>query len=292
MFPFNQTRLIKNAYSPRDASVIDLEFPNEEVFTTWFRKQNKVIEWNSHKNTNASKADEKLSESRAEQLSKRGRPVTVEWTKIFSCSFSSSPRIKPEPEEKEKRSSFKSTRKVGCKASIKAQKKFSGDEIFVKFNNIHTGHDLSTLDTWSQSSLSPATRACLQNVVGTGMDWKKFIRMTRDDCEKLELLGSENLESGTGVEVPEILRINYQDFYNYRRKQLTNTRQLHPNYWQSLLEYTRLVTEAGGIAILDDVLGDKVDKYNVSYFAFCSSWQIEVILKYESILFLDSTHNV
>ena len=66
MLPFNQTRLIQNAYSPRDASVIDLEFPNEEVFTTWFREQNEVIEWNSHKNTNASKADEKLSESRAE----------------------------------------------------------------------------------------------------------------------------------------------------------------------------------------------------------------------------------
>ncbi|KAI0999267.1 hypothetical protein K3495_g8929 [Podosphaera aphanis] len=124
------------------------------------------------------------------------------------------------------------------------------------------------------------------------MDWKTFKRMTRDDREKLELLGSEKLESDTRVEVPEILRINYQDFYNYRRKQMTNTRQLHPNCWQNLLEYTRLVTEAGGIAILDDVPEDKVDEYNVFYFAFCSSWQIEVILKYNSILFLDSTHNV
>ena len=140
--------------------------------------------------------------------------------------------------------------------------------------------------------LSPTTRACLQNVVSIGMDWKTFKRMTRDDCEKLELLGSEKPESGTKVELPEILRINYQDFYNYRRKQLTNTRQLHPNCWQSLLEYTRLVTEAGGIAVLDDVPENKVDKYNFFYFAFCSSWQIEVILKYNSILFLDPTYNL
>ncbi|KAI1003888.1 hypothetical protein K3495_g4322 [Podosphaera aphanis] len=34
MLPFNPTRLIENAYSPRDASVIDFEFPNEETFTT------------------------------------------------------------------------------------------------------------------------------------------------------------------------------------------------------------------------------------------------------------------
>ncbi|KAI1007824.1 hypothetical protein K3495_g395 [Podosphaera aphanis] len=129
-------------------------------------------------------------------------------------------------------------------------------------------------------------------MVGIGMDWKTFKRMTRDDCEELKLLGSEKLESGTRVEVPEILRINYQNFYNYRRKQMTNTRQLHPNCWQSLLEYTRLVTEAGVIVILDDVPEDKVDEYNVFCFAFCSSWQIEVILKYNSILFLDSTHNV
>ncbi|KAI0999265.1 hypothetical protein K3495_g8930 [Podosphaera aphanis] len=100
MLPFNQTRLIENGYSPRDASVIDLEFPNEESFMTWFREQNEVNEWNSHKNTNASKVDEKLFESRAEQLSKRGRPVTVESTKIFSCSFSGIPRIKLEPKEK------------------------------------------------------------------------------------------------------------------------------------------------------------------------------------------------
>ncbi|KAI0993130.1 hypothetical protein K3495_g15054 [Podosphaera aphanis] len=155
----------------------------QEMLQTWFREQNEVIGWNSHENTTATKADEKLSESKAEQLSKRGRPVTVQWTKILSCAFSGTPRIKPEPEEKEKRSSSKSTRKVGCKASIKAQKKFSGDKIFVKFNNIHTGHDLNTLDTWTQSRLSPATRAWLQNVVGTGMDWKTFKRMTRDDCE-------------------------------------------------------------------------------------------------------------
>ena len=212
--------------------------------------------------------------------------------KIFNCSFCGGPKIKPEPEHPEKRTVFKPTRKVGCKASIKAQKKFSGEKIFVNFNNVHTGHELNTLKTWTQSRLSPATRAWLQNVVATGIDWKTFKRMTRDESDKLELLGSVSLDAGTQLEVPEILRVSYQDFYNFRRKEINQTRQLHPNCWQSLIEYINLIISAGGIATLEDVPEDRLDGIKVFCFAFCSSWQIEVLQKYSSILFLDSTHNV
>ena len=55
--------------------------------------------------------------------------------------------------------------------------------------------------------------------------------------------------------------------------------------------YSRMIQKEGGISLLDTISEDEFDGNKAFVFAFCSSWQVGVFQKYNSIVFLDSTHN-
>ena len=156
MLLFSQTRHLGTPSIETESLLVKLEFSNVESFCRWLRTENEIVEWNLTRLRSATNSDQKLPEGTNEMVTKKGRPRTVEWTKNFTCSFGGTPRARSG--ESSQRTITKPSRKVGCMAKIKAQKKFSCDTIYVTFLNQHSGHSLNTLKTWTWSRMSSATR--------------------------------------------------------------------------------------------------------------------------------------
>lgn len=79
-------------------------------------------------------------------------PVTVEWAEenmsrsggIPKCGFA--PVLKIDNKEAAKRVTSKLYRKLWCKASIKAQKTFWDNQIYVSFDNSHSDYTINSLE--------------------------------------------------------------------------------------------------------------------------------------------------
>lgn len=98
----------------------------------------------------------------------------------------------------------------------------------------------------------PAMRNWLEKAIASGIDWKDSKRMTRNEFENFDFLGGENGEFYGPLAVSDILRINYIYFNNFRRRFLTKTAHLHPDWRQSLSKYAEMITHAVGISTLQD----------------------------------------
>lgn len=289
MLSFSQTRHLHTSSTEIESLLVKLEFPNEESFCRWLRTENEIVEYNLTKVRTAPNSVSKLPEGSIGKSCKRGRPTTTEWTKNYSCSFSGTSKARSEGTSERIRS--RPTRKVGCPAKIKAHKLFSSDTVFVTHHKSHMGHGINDLQTWTSSRMSPATRNWLEKAVASGIEWKDIKRMTRAEVERANFLGGGHEENYRTLVVPEILRISNQDYNNFRRKFLISTAQLDPDCRQSLSKYAEMITQAGGFSIIQDVQEERVTDPEAFLFAFSSNWQVEILCRYHSLLFLDATHN-
>ncbi|RKF60675.1 hypothetical protein OnM2_048062 [Erysiphe neolycopersici] len=218
-----KARPVENPCDVVISEILHLEFPDKQSFSAWLSSENK-IEWCLRKPKKAPKKIEKHSEASATSNSKRGRPATIEWAEEYRCPFSGTPRIRSKGTAK--RVASKPSRKVGCKASIKAQKMFCDSRIYVLFENCHSGHTPRSMETYCRPRLSPVVSRWLQKVVATGIDWTTFKQMTRPEGDKLGLLDRSRLDISEPIEISDILRITNQDFNNIRRKFFTQNPQL------------------------------------------------------------------
>ena len=266
MLPFKQNRTIENILDGDFAPVTNLEFRDGEFFLVWLAAQHEIVKWNSGKKRMASRSDEKLPEGTAVKKSKAGRPVTLEWSKVFTCSFSGTPRSNSD--DTKKRIVSKPSRKIGCKASIKIQKKVGDERIFVVYNNSHTGHSLNSFQSWTQSRLSPKTSEWLKQVVATGINWEMFKKMSRAEGENIDFLRIASLGLGQSIEIPEMLRISNKDFYNYQPKFLREAAHLHSECEESLRLYAKMIENASGLATLQDVQEDQIGDEKIYFFLF------------------------
>lgn len=101
-----------------------------------------------------------------------GRPSTINWSKVYACSFGGS--LKVRDEEPKKRAATEPWRKVSCTAKIKVQKKVSDYEIHVSYKYSYNGHNVKSLDTWIRSMLSPNTSEWLGKAVASEIKLELF----------------------------------------------------------------------------------------------------------------------
>lgn len=148
------------------------------------------------------------------------------------------------------------------------QKKIGDEKIFVTFENNHTGHGVSTLDTWCRSRICPAVRVWLEKVVATGIDWTSFKKMTRPQDDQLGFLGIEGISLGQEVEISEIMRISNKDFHNFRQKHVVKSSQLDSDCWKSLSRYAVMISNEGGISTLEKVKEDRIGGEDSFFFSF------------------------
>lgn len=212
----------------------------------------------------------------------------TEWSRYFLCPFSSKNksyvrRAKPRPNQKP-------SIKVGCKASIRATKRFDDPKIRVYYNGNHINHQPDSLESWQRRRLSPVLRNWLKDVVAAGINWEAFKVLAIPNQETLDTLNSGRLRSDEAIRISEMLRINSDDFYNFRRSHRKTLAQYDTDCWKSLLLHSDVIRQEGGLA-----LNTKICRRNGCgddfVFAFCTSWQVSLFRRYQSLLCLDSTHN-
>lgn len=230
--------------------MLDMLFQDEEKFYTWLASQKENFEWSLRTHYDAPKIDGKPLDITFGQKRKAGRPSTIAWSKGYKCPFYNTPKPRHE-DEILKRLVYRPSKKVGCKAYIKAIKILFDKRVFVSFNNFHSGHEVNTLKAWSRSRLSLAARDWLQKMVATGMDWKMFKTLIRPHESQMTGLRTLGVEIGEPVEVSDLIRISNQDFNNSRRKHTKQIAQLNTSRWESLQKYSELIRKEGGIATFE-----------------------------------------
>ena len=183
---------------------------------------------------------------------------------------------------------------MGCKASLRTQKFRNDDKIVVHCKTSHINHDPESLDSLKRQRLPPVVRNWLKEVVKGGTNWEAFKNLIRPSEEMLNSLEIGNEISSTNISIPQMLRVGNREFNNYRRSYLRSKAHLDSDCWTSLCKYQGEIQQMGGLALLEEIgLGlNKISNSEKDFlFAFCTSWQLSIFRRYQSLLCLDSTHN-
>ncbi|RKF60248.1 hypothetical protein OnM2_052080 [Erysiphe neolycopersici] len=105
----------------------------------------------------------------------------------------------------------------------------------VYYNGNHINHQPDSLESWQRRRLSPVLRNWLKDVVAAGINWEAFKVLAIPNQETLDTLNSGRLRSDEAIRISEMLRINSDDFYNFRRSHRKTLAQYDTDCWKSLL---------------------------------------------------------
>ena len=79
-------------------------------------------------------------------------------------------------------------------------------------------------------------------------------------------------------------------FYNFRRNYRKGLAHYDIDTWTSLEKHAVKIQQEGGLSFIEKI-GRRSTNSNKFIFAFCTSWQVDLLRRYSSVPCLDSTHN-
>ncbi|KAI0993902.1 hypothetical protein K3495_g14282 [Podosphaera aphanis] len=184
----------------------------------WLNKQNEIIEWKYH-NQNRSSTQSTSPGTLPLSTKELGRRPTFEWTKVYLCPFNGKPKTFKGVENAGKPT--KASQRVGCKASLRVQKKFDSEKITVTIKGAHSGHILRSNDTRQKMRMTPEVCKWLAKSVATGVGWKGFKETYRPNQQQSEILLAKNLFKNAPAQASDMQRVSNMDFNNFRGNSLS-----------------------------------------------------------------------
>ena len=135
--------------------------------------------------------------------------------KILFCPFPN--RKEPYITRSNPRPQKKPSIKFGCKATMRATKKFDDPRIGANYSGNHHNHQPDSLNSWLKRRLAPEPRSWLKHDVSAGINWEAFKILARPSQETLATLESGCLNSNFAIEINEMVKVSRDNFYNFRR---------------------------------------------------------------------------